>query len=99
MECSYGLLEALLNSNPKDNSINVMALFDNEEIGSRTRQGAASMMLHDTLERISLTLGFNYLEHKAFLASSKEISFSSIPSLVLTITLPAILSGLSIQVL
>ena len=74
LECSYGLLEALLNSNPKDNSINVMALFDNEEIGSRTRQGAASMMLHDTLERISLTLGFNYLEHKAFLASSFIIS-------------------------
>lgn len=74
LECSYALLEALLNSKPKNNSINVMVLFDNEEIGSRTRQGAGSMMLHDTLERISLTLGFSYLEHKAFLNSSFIIS-------------------------
>ncbi len=74
LECSYALLKSLLNSNPKNNSINVMVLFDNEEIGSRTRQGAGSMLLHDTLERISLTLGFSYLEHKSFLASSFIIS-------------------------
>lgn len=74
LECSFGLLESLINTTPKNNSINVMALFDNEEVGSRTRQGAGSKLLSDILERISLTLNFSYLDHKKFLANSFIVS-------------------------
>lgn len=38
---------------------NVMVCFDNEEVGSSTKQGADSNMLIDILERISLSLGKN----------------------------------------
>ena len=37
--------------------INLIALFDHEEIGSRTKQGAGSILLHDMLNRILKELG------------------------------------------
>lgn len=73
LECSYASLEAILNSNNK-NSVNVAALFDNEETGSRTRQGAASTMLADVLERISISLNKTVEEHKMALANSFIVS-------------------------
>ncbi len=36
--------------------INVAAFFDHEEVGSRTKQGAGSLLLHMVLERISMGL-------------------------------------------
>ncbi len=73
LECSYASLEAILNSK-NNKSANIMALFDNEETGSRTRQGAASMMLADVLERISISLNKTAEEHKMALANSFIIS-------------------------
>ena len=37
--------------------INLIALFDHEEIGSRPKQGAGSILLHDMLRRILKELG------------------------------------------
>lgn len=74
LECSYGLLKSLLQATPAAGTINVMCLFDNEEIGSGTRQGAASMVLADLLERITLSLGLSKEEYKRSLASSFIIS-------------------------
>src|SRR5699024_2065272 len=39
------------------NSTNIMVCFDNEEVGSMTKQGAASPMLKTILERITFALG------------------------------------------
>lgn len=36
----------------REEGINVIALFDHEEVGSRTKQGAGSMLLRDLLQRI-----------------------------------------------
>ncbi len=55
-------------------SVNVMACFDNEEVGSGTRQGAKSTFLADTLRRISLSLGKNEEEYLRAIASSFMIS-------------------------
>ena len=73
LECSYAIVEAIINSTPKG-SINVGALFDNEEIGSETRQGAGSCFLADTLKRISSALGLDSIEHKMALANSFMVS-------------------------
>lgn len=50
--CVWACLEAFLNSDP-GGSIPVFALYDNEEVGSSTKQGAAAPMLRDALERIA----------------------------------------------
>lgn len=74
LECSYACLQAFLATKPASSSVNVVALFDNEEIGSRTRQGAASKMLADILERISISLSLTKEEHLMALANSFIIS-------------------------
>ena len=56
LQCAYTTLDAFLNAEtPK--SIPVYALFDNEEVGSETKQGAASTFLFDTLTRIAEASG------------------------------------------
>lgn len=51
LECAYSSLQAFLNSN-NDSKINVYASFNNEEVGSTTKQGAASTFLKEVLSRI-----------------------------------------------
>ena len=77
LESAYAIIDSLKDIDSKDNSINVAVLFDNEEIGSKTRQGAASMMLADSLKRISLSLGLNEEEHLITLANSFIISLDN----------------------
>lgn len=48
----YGLIEG-----QSDKGITVLACFDNEEVGSHTKQGADSPFLSSVLERIMLALG------------------------------------------
>ena len=45
------VVQALLSSQ-REHGINLIALFDHEEVGSSSKQGAASIMLHDMLRRI-----------------------------------------------
>ncbi len=54
----YSGIKAISNSKIK-NSTNVMVCFDNEEVGSTTKQGANSPMLLSILERIAFNLGKN----------------------------------------
>lgn len=52
----YSGIKAISNSKIK-NTTNVMVCFDNEEVGSTTKQGANSPMLLSILERIAFNLG------------------------------------------
>ncbi len=50
------LLTGLINGE-RNKGLNVAALFDHEEIGSRTKQGAGSLLLLNLLEKINASLG------------------------------------------
>lgn len=50
LECVYASVKAFLAAEPQ--AVPVLAVFDNEEVGSRTKQGAASDMLLSVLTRI-----------------------------------------------
>ena len=50
------LVDGILEGERKE-GLNVIAIFDHEEVGSRTKQGAGSMMLPYLLEKIYLSLG------------------------------------------
>ncbi len=52
LSCVYCGLQALLESN-SDDKVSVFAVFDNEEVGSQTMQGAASDFLLSVLRRIA----------------------------------------------
>jgi len=73
LQCSFSAMEALL-AGGNDQSINVMAIFDNEEVGSLTKQGANSTFLADTLSRLNAALGFNDEDLHRAIASSFMLS-------------------------
>ncbi len=54
--------------------INVLAIFDNEEVGSLTRQGADSTFLKDTLENIADGLGVSAQVYRTWKADSFMLS-------------------------
>ncbi|MBM6905928.1 M18 family aminopeptidase [Collinsella tanakaei] len=54
--CAYTALEAFLASG-NERDVSVYVCFDNEEVGSHTKQGAASTLLRDTLERVNARIG------------------------------------------
>ena len=55
-------------------SVKVYCVFDNEEVGSQTRQGAASTFLSDTLSRINFALGSDEEDLKIRLSKSFMVS-------------------------
>ena len=55
LECAYASLKGFLTGSNEKN-VNVFACFDNEEVGSGTKQGAASTFLFDVLWRINRAL-------------------------------------------
>ncbi len=56
LQCSFSALKALIASDESE-SISLMYIADNEEVGSSTKQGADSTFLSDTVERICRSLG------------------------------------------
>lgn len=73
LQCVFALVTAMAEETPKE-YVNVCAVFDNEEVGSSTKQGADSTFLEDVLERIaeSFYLGKSAMKQK--LAESFMIS-------------------------
>ena len=74
----YGFLEALEEKAQRgpaeENVVLLHAVFDNEEVGSGTRQGAASTFLRDVLERICVKTGLDAEARQMAVARSFLIS-------------------------
>ena len=73
LECAYGTLQGFLNGR-NDKSIQVYCCFDNEEVGSGTKQGADSTMLSDVLYRIVRGLGMDDEDYRCITARSFMLS-------------------------
>ncbi|WP_294430325.1 M18 family aminopeptidase [uncultured Treponema sp.] len=81
LECAFTTLQGFLQSvkNGSDSadshkSIPVYCVFDNEEVGSSSRQGADSTFLSDTLSRISEKLNWSGEDFKISLSKSIMLS-------------------------
>ena len=70
LQCALGCTQGFLNADD-GNSIPVLCVFDSEEVGSSSVQGAASKLLESTLTRICASLG---LEEQVMLSNSFMIS-------------------------
>lgn len=73
LQCAFASMEGLLRAQNHE-SIAVHCVMDNEEVGSGTKQGAASTFLKDTLLRINMGLGRTYEEYLMTLARSFMVS-------------------------
>lgn len=63
LQCAFASLTAFIESADAltvSSAVPVYALFDNEEVGSQTKQGAASTFLFDVLSRAAAALGKDY---------------------------------------
>lgn len=70
----HAALSALLASGGEQAMTRAMAIFDNEETGSGTKQGAASPILHDILRRINTCLGAGEEDYLRSLENSFMVS-------------------------
>lgn len=69
--------QALLNGiadGTRKEGLNMMVVFDHEEIGSRSKQGACSTLLSHLLEKIYLSLGFTTMDFKNAMEDSLLMS-------------------------
>ena len=73
LQCAFTSMKGFLTAE-NDRNINVYACFDNEEVGSGTKQGAASTFLYDVLWRMNKALGKDEEEFRRAVASSFMLS-------------------------
>ncbi len=73
LECAYTTLRGFIEGD-HEHKIDVYCCFDNEEVGSNTKQGAMSTFLKDTLRRINDGLGKSEEDYYRAVAQSFLVS-------------------------
>ncbi len=73
LQCAFASLKGFLGGEKKEYAA-VHCVLDNEEVGSSTKQGAASTFLYDVLVRMVRGLGMDYEDYLRALADSFMIS-------------------------
>ncbi len=74
LECAFGALKGILQAGNSKDYVNIAVVFDNEEIGSGTKQGADSTFLSDILMRIKESFLEKESDYLRALAESFMIS-------------------------
>ncbi len=74
LQCVYATLKSFIDTDISDENINMLCVFDNEEVGSSTKQGADSTFLTDTLSRICECLGISEQQKRILTAQSLLLS-------------------------
>lgn len=103
LQCVFAALSGFVEAEPTDSAA-VLCVFDNEEVGSGTKQGADSTFLEDTLMRVCEALGRSGAEYRAALNRSFMVSADNAhavhpnhPELADRIDRPAINGGIVIK--
>ena len=73
LQCAFASLKGFL-AGDRQEYMAIHCVLDNEEVGSGTKQGAASTFLYDTLTRIHTSLGLSQEDYLIHLADSFMIS-------------------------
>ncbi len=73
LQCTFAAMKGFLAGDKKE-FIPVLCVLDNEEVGSGTKQGAASTFLKDTLTRLNRAMGRDEEDYQVSLAKSFMIS-------------------------
>ena len=73
LECAYTTLDGFLAAENKER-VNVYCCFDNEEVGSTSKQGACSTFLQDCLKRIAANLNYDEEDYLCALNHSFMLS-------------------------
>ena len=73
LQCTFAAMKGFL-AGAKQEFIPVLCVLDNEEVGSGTKQGAASTFLKDTLQRLNRAMGRDEEDYLVSLAKSFMIS-------------------------
>lgn len=73
LECAFASLQAFLESKSED-YVTMCCIFDNEEVGSGTKQGAGSTFLPEVLQRICYATGKDQEEYLMAIADSFMLS-------------------------
>ncbi|MCR5809030.1 MAG: M18 family aminopeptidase [Clostridiales bacterium] len=75
LECAYSGLRAFLAAKKPESGVNMLCVFDNEEVGSGTKQGADSTFLYDVMQRVFIALGKS--PEDAFRAAASSFMLSA----------------------
>ena len=73
LQCVFGCMKGFLAAEQPQRAT-VLCVFDNEEVGSSTRQGADSTFLDDVLSRVYAALGRSEAQYRAALSRSFMVS-------------------------
>ncbi|HJB15415.1 MAG TPA: M18 family aminopeptidase [Candidatus Blautia excrementipullorum] len=73
LQCAFASLEGFL-AGEKKHYMAVHCVLDNEEVGSGTKQGAASTFLYDTVTRVHEVMGYSREDYLIHLADSFMVS-------------------------
>lgn len=74
LQCTFSIMQAFSDAEDNCAAVTVFAAFDNEEVGSGTKQGADSTFLRDVLERIGEAFDMTRAEIAAAIASGFMVS-------------------------
>ncbi|MCR4830073.1 MAG: M18 family aminopeptidase [Pseudobutyrivibrio sp.] len=74
LQCSYSSMMGLISAKNSETAVQIHVTFDNEEVGSGTKQGADSTFLYDALVRINEAMGGNNSTMLTAIANSFMVS-------------------------
>ncbi len=97
LACVYASLEAFLNAED-GGAVPVLAVFNNEEVGSETKQGAASSFLEYTLRRIGGEKYYGMLSDSFMVsADNAHAKHPNHPELSDTVAAPVLGAGVAVK--